>query len=82
MKHLTLFLGDSEMDISVKQMLQTWSTHNSHIALGCQSIHENPADAVRLGISDLPALVFEDEILAQGALEKWVLPLLDRVFPR
>jgi hypothetical protein len=80
MKNLTLFMGDSEIDASIKQMLEDWAVDNPDITLKYESIHTNPAAVVRLGISELPALVLKEEIIAQGSHESWVLPLLDRVF--
>jgi hypothetical protein len=80
MKKLTLFLGDSDVDTAVKYMLEQWSAANPSVTLTSESIHTDPTPVVRLGITELPALVLDEEVIAQGAPEKWVLPLLDRVF--
>ncbi len=80
MKKLTLFLGDSDVDTAVKYMLEQWSAANPGVTLTSESIHADPTPVVRLGITELPALVLDEEVIAQGAPEKWVLPLLDRVF--
>jgi hypothetical protein len=80
MRTLVLFLGDSEIDTSVRQLLEQWIAATPDITLKCEDIHQNPISVVRLGITELPALVLEEEILAQGPPEKWVLPLLDWIF--
>lgn len=80
MPTLKLFLGDSDQDTLVKKILDTWVINNSEITLEYHSVHANPGVIVRLGITDLPALVLQDEIIAQGSPENWVVPLLDRAF--
>jgi hypothetical protein len=80
MKNLTLFLGDSDIDASTKKMLENWITNNPDITLEYKSIHTNPTVVVRLGITDLPALVLKEAIIAQGSPESWIQTLLDRVF--
>ncbi len=77
--NLILFLGDSDIDELIKKMLEDWVTGNQDITLKYESIHTNPTVIVRLGITDLPALVLKEEIIAQGAPENWVRSLLDRV---
>ncbi len=80
MTHLRLYLGDSEADSAARALLEAWSEQIPTISLECHSIHADPVAVVRLGITQLPALVQEDEIIVQGAPQSWVLPLLDRVF--
>lgn len=80
MTNLRLFLGDSDRDQMIKQMLDLWVSNKPDISLEYLSIHTNPLTIVRLGITELPALVLQEEIIAQGSPENWVLPLLDRVF--
>lgn len=80
MTHLQLFLGNSDRDEAIKHLLDAWITDKTNIHLEYTSIHNNPSAVVRLGIKDLPALVWQDEIIVQGPTENWVLPLLDRVF--
>lgn len=79
MKHLILYLGSSDADDTIRQMLEEWIADNPDVTLDYKSIHDNPTAAVRLGITDLPALVMEDELVTQGTLENWVMPLLDRM---
>ena len=79
MKTLTLFIGDSDTDVSVKQMLSSWSAAHSDVDLQYESVHKNPAAVVRLGITELPALVTDGEIIAQGPPETWVPELLSRM---
>jgi hypothetical protein len=79
MKRLTLYLGSTETDVNVRQMLETWSGRHPRVTLEYESIHENPEAAVRLGITRLPALVSDDELIVQGVPDQWLLPLLDRL---
>jgi len=77
MKHLKLYMGST--DDAVRQLLEEWTSNRPDVTLDCESIHDNPAAAVRMGITKLPALVMEDELVAQGAPENWVTRLLDRL---
>jgi hypothetical protein len=61
-------------------MLESWSVNHPQVQLDYESIHTNPAAVVRLGITHLPALAIEDELIAQGMPDAWLLPLLDRLF--
>ena len=79
MTHLTLFFGDSVTDQYIKQMLEDWSAGKPDITLKCESIHNDPTSVVRFGITDLPALVMESEVIAQGSPENWITPLLHRM---
>lgn len=79
MTRLTLYFGDSATDEPIKQMLEAWSTDKPNITLKCESIHSDPISAVRLGITDLPALVMESELIAQGSPENWIIPLIHRM---
>jgi hypothetical protein len=80
MTNLTLYFGDSNIDESIRQILEGWIRDKSGVTLEYLSIHVDPTAVVRLGITELPALVLQEEIVAQGAPINWVLPLLDRVF--
>jgi hypothetical protein len=80
MTTLTLFVGDTDTDVSVRQILNSWSTRQPNITLHCESVHMNPAAVVRLGITELPALVTDGEIIAQGPPEYWVPELLSRIY--
>jgi hypothetical protein len=82
MKHLILYLGTSETDVLVQHRLEAWSANTPEVTLDCVSIHSNPAQAVRLGITELPALVTDDEVIAQGMPENWITALLGRLFVR
>lgn len=79
MTHLTLFFGDSATDEHIKRVLEAWSAGKPDITLKCESIHSDPISAVRLGITDLPALVMESELIAQGSPENWIIPLIHRM---
>lgn len=79
MTRLTLYFGDSATDEPIKQMLEAWSTDKPNITLKCESIHADPTSAVRLGITDLPALVLGEEVIAQGTPESWIIPLIHRM---
>ena len=79
MTHLTLYLGDSNVDGSIRQMLESWLKDQSGVTLEYRSIHADPTSVVRLGITELPALVLQEEIIAQGDFTNQLLPVLDRV---
>ena len=79
MKRLTLFVGSSEIDRTVRQMLKGWSARHPQIQVDYESVHSNPAAVVRLGITHLPALAIGDELIVQGMPDEWLLPLLDRL---
>jgi hypothetical protein len=79
MKHFTLYLGNSDIDNMIKHLLEAWSTNTPDVTLDYKSIHANPAGVVRLGITELPALVMDDEVIAQGTPENWITPLLGRL---
>jgi len=80
MKTLTLFLGDSDTDVLVQQILERWRVSSPNVVLEYKSIHADPIAVVRLGITEIPALVLEEEVIAQGSPESWVLSLLNRIF--
>jgi predicted DsbA family dithiol-disulfide isomerase len=52
--------------------LQRWSKTQPDIEIIHRSIHENPAEIVRLGITHVPALVAGGKVIAQGAPEAWL----------
>ncbi|MGJ3241277.1 MAG: hypothetical protein ACFE0Q_21400 [Anaerolineae bacterium] len=79
MTYLRLFIGDSEYDEAIKLLLERWISKQTDVQLEYHSIHVNPALIVRLGITELPALVLQEEIIAQGTPENWILPLLDHL---
>ncbi len=59
MTHISLYFGSSERDNRpVIERLQMWcEAHNGNL-LECRYIHDDPASAFRLGITELPALVW------------------------
>lgn len=79
MKQITLYLGNSDIDETLRRLIEEWHTKNPDVSLSYKSIHQNPADAVRFGITDLPALVINDAVIAQGKPENWILPLLENM---
>lgn len=79
MKRLTLYLGGSDTDATIKRILEEWSANRSDVSLHYASIHSDPAAVVRIGITHLPALVMEGELIVQGMPEKWFMALLDRL---
>lgn len=80
MIHLKLYTGDSASDTLAKEILEKWSVNRPDFVVEYLSIHIDPAIIVRLGIELLPALVFDDEVIAQGDPQVWGLSLIDRLF--
>lgn len=76
MTELTLFFGDSAIDERIRCALKEWSAGHPQVTLKYVSIHDDPVAVVRLGITELPALVFEGTIIAQGEPERWISRLL------
>ncbi len=80
---LTLYLGNTDADRSARQQLQRWCAERGDVALTIESIHANPAAALRLRITQLPALVCDDTVLAQGPPDDWLTrSFLDRLAAR
>ena len=67
-----LYTGHSEIGEQARERLQRWSETQPHVEITRRSIHENPAEIVRLGITHVPALVAGGKVLAQGAPEHWL----------
>lgn len=80
MQQIILYLGNSDLDQTIRQSIEEWHVYHSSLVVDLRSIHRNPTDAVRLGITDLPALVINNTLIAQGKLENWILPLLEHLF--
>jgi len=59
MKNFILFFGDSDQDEATKQLVSEWLKQSSTVTIQCKSVHANPSAVVRLGITQLPALVLE-----------------------
>lgn len=77
MQTVTLYLGNTDADRAVRQTLQRWC-QDHHVALAVESIHANPAAALRLHITQLPALVVADAVIAQGPPDDWLTdPFMD-----
>jgi hypothetical protein len=79
MKMITVFTGDSDGEAGVQLLLEEWNRRNSDTVLEARSIHADPMTIVKLGITRIPALVIDGELVAQGPLEQWVLPLLEQM---
>jgi hypothetical protein len=72
-KTVTLYIGSThEADCTAETVLRRWTEGQRGISLVCESIHANPAAAVRLGITSLPALVVSGKIVAQGPPDGWL----------
>jgi len=80
MQRIKVYLGSSQVDKQVQQLLEGWSGEHPQLLLDYVSIHVNPAAAVRLGITRLPALVIEDKLVVQGLRAEELLPRLNRMF--
>ena len=69
---LTLYTGNTNADQMTRQALQQWSAQHNGVDWLCESIHAHPDIAVRLAITQLPALIADDEVLAQGHPGDWL----------
>lgn len=78
MKQFTLYLGSSENDTLVKSILEAWCVGHPHVSVQYESIHVNPTAAVRFGITHLPALVTNEQLIVQGTVEDWLTTFLDQ----
>ncbi len=72
---LTLYLGNSDACRTTRHTLQRWSADQHDVTLIVESIHLDPAAALRLRITQLPALVLDDTVLAQGQPDGWLTAL-------
>jgi len=69
---LTFYTGSHEADESARHTLERWSAAHGEIALHCESIHSDPAIAIRLNITHVPALVAHGEVIAEGPPNEWL----------
>ncbi len=76
MSTVTIYTGSTPLDTDLAEALQEWSDRQPNVQLIYESIHDNPAAAVCLGITDLPALVVYDELIAQGPPRYWLTDAL------
>jgi hypothetical protein len=72
MKRLILYTGSFEAGNLANERLRRWSETQPDINVERRSVHDDPVDVVRLGIKDVPALVLDGEVVAQGAPELWL----------
>lgn len=78
-QRLTLYVGDQSEHMWLIRLLDEWSTQHPEIDFSTESVHIDPARAVQLRITRLPALVFKEHIVAQGDPITWVPRFLDQV---
>lgn len=71
-KTLILYTGSFEPGELANERLQLWSKTQPNISVERRSVHDDPAAVVRLGITSVPALVLDDEVIAQGAPDLWL----------
>lgn len=69
---LILYTGSLEAGNLANERLRHWSETQSGIDVERRSVHDYPADVVRLGITGVPALVVDGEVIAQGAPDLWL----------
>lgn len=80
MKHnLTLYVGDKDENDWLIQMLDDWSMNRPDIEFMTESVHINPSKAVQLRLTQLPALIFNGDIIVQGDPITWVPHFLDQI---
>lgn len=69
---LILYTGRFEAGEFASERLLRWSATQPGIEVIRQSVHDDPAAVVRLGITSVPALVLNDEVVAQGSPDLWL----------
>ena len=72
MKTLILYTGSFEPGEFANERLQRWSKTQPDINIERRSVHDDPVAVVRLGITSVPALVVDDEVVAQGEPDLWL----------
>jgi len=72
MKTLILYTGSFEPGEWANERLNRWSATQPDIDVERRSVHDDPAAVVRLGITSVPALVLDSEVIAQGAPDLWL----------
>lgn len=72
MKTLILYTGSFEPGELANERLKRWCETQFDIDVQRRSVHDDPATVVRLGITSVPALVMDDEVIAQGAPDIWL----------
>lgn len=72
MKTLILYTGSFEPGDFAHERLALWSKTQPDITIERRSVHDDPITVVRLGITNVPALVLDDEVIAQGTPELWL----------
>ncbi len=71
-KTVFLYTGSFEAGNVADERLTRWSATQPGIDIERRSVHDYPAEVVRLGITDVPALVVDGEVIAQGAPDLWL----------
>lgn len=67
MKHyLILYIGEKTEKNELIEWLQDWCMEQHEIDFRVESIHHNPAKAVQLRLTQLPALVLNNRVIVQG----------------
>ncbi len=69
---LILYTGSFEPGNVANERLKLWSATQPDINVIRRSVHDDPAAVVRLGITSVPALVLDEEVIAQGAPDLWL----------
>jgi len=71
-KTLILYIGSFEPGEWANERLTRWSETQPNIDVERRSVHDDPVAVVRLGITSVPALMLDDEVIAQGAPDLWL----------
>ena len=72
MKTLILYTGSFAAGEFANERLKHWSETRPDINVERRSVHDDPVAVVRLGITSVPALVLDDEVVAQGSPDLWL----------
>lgn len=78
-QNLTLVLGKQGDYVWLIRLLEDWGMRHPEVEFTTESIHADPSKAVRLHVTQLPALIYNDHVVAQGDPVTWVTRLLDLV---
>lgn len=72
MKTLILYTGSFEPGDLAHEQLTLWSKTQPDIIIERRSVHDDPVAVVRLGVTKVPALVLDDEVIVQGVPDLWL----------
>lgn len=69
---LFLYTGSFAAGDVADEQLRRWCAAHPEFDVVRRSVHDEPAVVIRLGITSVPALVLNGEVIAQGAPDAWL----------